>query len=128
MNYISSIIRLPVLQFLTRPSNPSLRLLSANYGSKPHRQGVVIFLPDAAQGPGFVVTADQRKPQIPIDILEGELKERALKAVPVALKAAPVAPAPVGFQPKRRVLLAPESEPTPPQKKRVVLFKNSPEP
>ena len=132
LNYISSIIRLPVLQFLTRPSNPSLRLLSANYGSKPHRQGVVIFLPDTAQGPGFVVTADQRKPQIPIDILEGELKEIALKAVPMALKAVPMAlkAAPTAFQPKRRVLLAPEHEPEPaqpPQKKRVVLFKNSPE-
>ena len=85
LNYISGLIRLPVIQFLTKPSSPSLKILAANYGSKPYRQGVVVFLPDSAVGPGFVVMADQRKPQIPIDILEGELKMLALKAVPLRL-------------------------------------------
>ena len=132
LNYISSIIRLPVLQFLINPSNPSLKLLSANYGSKPHRQGVVIFLPDAPQGPGFVVTADQRKPQIPIDILEGELKGMALKAVPLA-RAAPLAKAvPLVPVPRRKIVLEepepePEPVPVPPPRRRPILIENSPE-
>jgi hypothetical protein len=132
LNYISGAIRLPVIQFMINPSNPALKLLAANYGSKPYRQGVVVFLPDAPQGPGFVVSADQRKPQIPIDILEGVLKDMALKAVPLRgtlplekavplAKAAPLAPT----QPKRKVVLAPE--PTQARRKVVLAPEQEPE-
>ena len=114
LNYISGAIRLPVIQFMINPSSPALKLLAANYGSKPYRQGVVVFLPDAPQGPGFVVSADQRKPQIPIDILEGVLKDMALKAVPLAPTQAKrkvvLAPAPATTQVKRKVVLVPNDE------------------
>ena len=82
LNYISQSIRLPVIQYLLNPSDPSLKIISANYGISPFREGVVIFIPDAVEGPGFVVLADQRKPQIPIDLLEGDLKTVALQSKP----------------------------------------------
>jgi hypothetical protein len=82
ISYISRIIKLPIIQFLVNPPDPALKTIVATYGSLPFREGVVIFVPDAEQGPGFVVLADQRKPQIPIDYIEGVLKEMILKTKP----------------------------------------------
>jgi len=82
ISYISRIIKLPIIQFLVNPPDPSLKIIVATYGSLPFREGVVIFVPDAEQGPGFVVLADQRKPQIPIDYIEGSLKEMIMKTKP----------------------------------------------
>jgi hypothetical protein len=73
----------PIIQILLNPPSPEVRITIGLYGKNVFKDGVIVIIPDMPDGPGILVVEDQLTQSIPIDMLNGEIRESLEKINPL---------------------------------------------
>jgi hypothetical protein len=83
LKFISIKKKKPIIQILLNPPSPEVRITTGLYAQNAFKDGIIVIIPDMPDGSGILVVEDQLTQSIPINMLNGEIRDSLERVNPL---------------------------------------------